>query len=268
VPARRPDGPPPPPVVARLQVRLAKRGRLRFASHRDIARILERALRRSGLPVASSAGFSPHPKISYAGAAPTGAASEAEYLEIGLEIPVAADEARERLGAALPPGIELVEVVAGGPEKAGLGELMQASEWRLELPGVAVAAAREAVAAFLAQERVPVLRRTKQGSVEVDARTATVLLRVEDGPRAILSLVVRHTTPAVRPDDVMAGLQSVARLDTASPPVVTRLAQGPLSPEGSVGDPLAREAATAAVAVSGGVTRSSGAPSAGPHESS
>jgi radical SAM-linked protein len=241
---------------------------MRFASHRDIARILERALRRSGLPVASSAGFSPHPRISYAGAAPTGAASEAEYLEIGLEYPVAAEEATARLAGALPPGIDLVEVVSGGPEKGGLRDLMQASEWRLELPDVPAEAAREAVAAFLAADRVGVARRTKSGPVEVDARAATLRLVVEDGERAILRLVVRHTTPAVRPDDVMAGLHSVARLDTASPPVVTRLAQGPLTAEGTVGDPLAREAADAVIAEAGGVTRTSDALGARPQESS
>ena len=70
--------------VQRLRLRYAKRGRLRFASHRDFQRAFERALRRAGVPMAYSAGFSPHPKISYANAAPTGTASEAEYLEIGL----------------------------------------------------------------------------------------------------------------------------------------------------------------------------------------
>src|SRR5436305_1819116 len=84
---RQPEGPPPPPVVQRLRVRYAKRGRLRFTSHRDFARAFERALRRADVPMAYSAGFSPHPKISYAGAAPTGVASEAEYLEIGLAEP-------------------------------------------------------------------------------------------------------------------------------------------------------------------------------------
>src|SRR5438309_8099794 len=84
VPRRVPEGPPPPPVVQRLRIRYAKRGRLRFTSHRDFARAFERALRRAAVPMAYSAGFTPHPKVSYAGAAPTGVASEAEYLEIGL----------------------------------------------------------------------------------------------------------------------------------------------------------------------------------------
>ena len=72
-------------MVQRIRIRYAKRGPLRFTSHRDFARAFERAVRRAGVPIAFSQGFTPHPKISYASAAPTGAASEAEYLEIGLQ---------------------------------------------------------------------------------------------------------------------------------------------------------------------------------------
>ena len=76
---RTPDGPPPPPPVQKLRIRYAKRGRLRFSSTRDFSRALERALRRADVPMAVSAGFHPHPLISYANAAPTGTASEAEH---------------------------------------------------------------------------------------------------------------------------------------------------------------------------------------------
>ena len=72
------------PPVQRLRIRYAKRGRLRFTSHRDFSRAFERALVRARIPMAYSSGFNPHPRISYTGASPTGAASEAEYLEIGL----------------------------------------------------------------------------------------------------------------------------------------------------------------------------------------
>nr|WP_284287703.1 TIGR03936 family radical SAM-associated protein [Angustibacter aerolatus] len=94
VPARTPDGPPPPPVVQKVRLEYAKRGRLRFSSHRDFQRALERALRRSDVPMAYSAGFHPHPRISFAGAAPTGTASEAEYVE-----PVVRRAVRRRGGA-------------------------------------------------------------------------------------------------------------------------------------------------------------------------
>src|SRR5579872_1729752 len=102
MPRPAPHGPPPPPVAQRLVIRYAKRGRMRFASHRDIARAIERGVRKAGLPVAFSAGFSPHPKISYAGGAPTGTASEAEYLSLALTSRNEAGVVRERLNAALP----------------------------------------------------------------------------------------------------------------------------------------------------------------------
>src|SRR5271163_1942296 len=91
-----PAAPPPAPVARRLVIRYAKRGRMRFASHRDIARAIERGVRRAGLPVAFSAGFSPHPKISYAGGAPTGVASEAEYLSLALTTRQAATQVCQR----------------------------------------------------------------------------------------------------------------------------------------------------------------------------
>src|SRR5947208_4302341 len=105
---RQPEGPPPPPVVQRLRIRYAKRGRLRFTSHRDFARAFERALRRASIPMAYSAGFSPHPRISYAGAAPTGVASEAEYLEIGLARESDPSALRSALDAALPPCLDIM----------------------------------------------------------------------------------------------------------------------------------------------------------------
>ena len=74
---RQPEGPPPAPAVQRIRLRYTKRGRLRFTSHRDFQRAFERALRRSQVPMAYSAGFTPHPKVSYANAAPTGTGSDA-----------------------------------------------------------------------------------------------------------------------------------------------------------------------------------------------
>ena len=215
--ARQPDGPPPPPTVQKLRIRYAKRGRLRFASHRDLARTLERALRRAGVPMAFSAGFSPHPKISWVGAAPTGVASEAEYVEIGL------------------------------------AERVDASHWQAELPGVGPEEASAAVQRFLALETAPVERLMKDGRRTIDARAAVVGMDSRgktdtSDPCAIIDMVVRHTTPATRPDDVLTALRQAAALSTPVTPVVTRLAQGllgetPLAPGAlpTLADPLATD---------------------------
>ena len=92
------------PPVQRLRLRYAKRGRLRFTSHRDFCRAFERALFRARVPMAYSSGFNPHPRISYAGASPTGAASEAEYLEIGLAEATTRRACTPRSTTRCPPG--------------------------------------------------------------------------------------------------------------------------------------------------------------------
>src|SRR3978361_1327239 len=101
----------PTEVVQRLRLRYAKRGRLRFTSHRDVARAFERALRRADVPMAYSSGFTAHPKISWVGAAPTGVASEAEYLEIAVAELMDPEEVRTRRDAALPPGLDILNCV-------------------------------------------------------------------------------------------------------------------------------------------------------------
>ncbi|ABK52527.1 conserved hypothetical protein [Acidothermus cellulolyticus 11B] len=230
------------PVVQRLRVRWAKRGRLRFTSHRDFQRALERAVRRAGLPIAYSAGFTPHPRISYVGAAPTGAASEAEYVELALTAAVDPSAAAQALDAALPAGFDVLDVVEarGGT----LADRIDASRWEIRLPGADHAAVAAAVRAFLDAVEVPVERVTKDGRRVMDVRAAVARLAVtasagDHDECVILDVVVRHLTPSVRPDDVVAGLRQVADLALPTPPLATRLAQGHLEENGRLADPLA-----------------------------
>lgn len=263
--------------MQRIRIRYAKRGPLRFTSHRDFARAFERAMRRAGVPVAFSQGFTPHPKVSYASTAPTGVATEAEYLEIGLRERVDPGELRDALNAALSPGLEVLDAVeaTGG----NLADRMEASHWRVELPGVEPEALRRAVRAFEDAAEVRVERLTKQGRRSIDARGAVVRISVLDSaetghtegagaraeagaagsdegrapsvdeppskvsavPCAILDLVVRQVTPTVRPDDVLSGLRVVGDLHTPVPPRATRLAQGMLTAQGEIADPLAAD---------------------------
>jgi radical SAM-linked protein len=228
------------PAVQHLVVRYAKRGKMRFASHRDVARVFERGVRRAGLPIAYSAGFTPHPRISYAGGAPTGVASEAEYLSLALTSRQAATHVCERLNQTLPDGIEVIDVT----EDTEGRDALEASQWRVVVPGVAPAAAERAVAGFLARSEAPVERLTDKGVRRLDARAAVVTLDVlgpadpYGGPHApvtgvqdcaILRMVVLHTAPAVRPDDVLTALREQHGLVPSSPPMTTRLAQGSLA---------------------------------------
>ncbi|MGW2396585.1 TIGR03936 family radical SAM-associated protein [Kitasatospora sp. NPDC001664] len=250
--------------MQRIRLRYTKRGRLRFTSHRDFQRAFERALRRSAVPMAYSAGFTPHPKVSYANAAPTGVASEAEYLEIGLAEARDPEALRAQLDESLPPGLDVIDAVE--VRTPHFVERLEASEWKVRLDRVTDEEAARAIALFLAEERVEVERQTKNGIRVFDARGAVAALELlapqvgdgnntgtdgtrdvrSAGPCAILRLVVRHATPAVRPDDVLSGLRATADLAPPVPAEVTRLAQGPLDAEtGTVTDPLALDRAAA-----------------------
>jgi radical SAM-linked protein len=243
VPEQPPQQPPP---VQKLRIRYAKRGRLRFTSHRDFGRAFERAVRRAGIPISYSSGFNPHPRISYANASPTGAASEAEYLEISVAAECDPAGVLQALDTALPAGLDILEVIVAPP--GALADRLEAGVWSVELPGVSAAAAEAAVREFLARPTVEVERMTKRGMRSFDARGAVVSLSVRaadvsgeaaEPECAILDLVVRHGTPSVRPDDILAGLRLVSGLVAPVWPRQTRLAQGPLDSEtGNVGDPL------------------------------
>lgn len=235
-----PEAPNPQlPIVQKLRIRYAKRGRLRFTSHRDFGRALERAIRRSGLPIAFSSGFNPHPKISYAGASPTGAASEAEYVEIGLTEVLDPAEAHRKLDESLPPGLDVLRVVEAEP--GALADLLTASHWRIALPETDLAHAVTAVEKFLALDEVLVERMMKKGLRTLNAREVVVsmeALRAGDDITTI-DVVLRHATPSIRPDDVVTGLRETCGLNLAQTPVSTRLKQGGLDEvTGAVTDPL------------------------------
>ncbi|STD71009.1 Uncharacterized protein conserved in bacteria [Dermacoccus nishinomiyaensis] len=225
-------------------MRYAKRGRLRFSSTRDFQRALERAVRRAGVPMAFSAGFHPHPRISYANAAPTGAASEAEYFQLQLTQQCDLEALRAALDESLPQDMAVLRVVEAAP--GALADLLQASVWQLDFEGVTLEKITDAVATFMDRAELLVTRMTKSGAREFDVRQAilasdVVLVRAGDADGRDLvrwTMTIQHTTPAVRPIDVMTGLTELTGLQVPRSPLMTRLAQGVLEASGRVIDPF------------------------------
>jgi radical SAM-linked protein len=244
--------------VCKIRLRYAKRGKLRFTSHRDVARAFERAFRRATLPMAYSQGYHPHPKVSWVGAAPTGVASEAEYAEIALVEHVDPQVVCAQLDAALPDGLVALEGVLAGP--GGLAERIEASAWRIEVRGLDGEQLRQAAHLLLAAPKLLVERVTKDGRRSIDVRAAIVSLDVADCPTVlpdadqpsrcgILIVVVRQVSPAVRPDDVLSALGAVAGLPSSVLVKAIRMAQGRLDDDGGLVDPLAADRAFARAAL-------------------
>jgi radical SAM-linked protein len=170
-------------VNRRLRVRFAKAGKVRFTSHRDVARIWERALRRVGVPVAYTEGFSPRPKLSFGLALSTGHESLGEYLDVNIrdDAPggdVTGEELVERVNGALPIGMVAQVAV---PLEAGTDSLQQAvvsCTWHLELAGLAPAELEAAVARALAADEVVVTRERKGRAITEDIRPGILGVRV------------------------------------------------------------------------------------------
>jgi radical SAM-linked protein len=152
-------------------VRATKIGKVRFTSHRDAARMWERALRRAGLPVAFTEGFTPRPKISFGLALPTGAESIAEYVDIELQREIVADDVDletlpARLSEALPTGFDVLVAAGREPGVDSLQEAVTSCTWELWSP--LLSAADHLDAGRLLESTELVLERERKGKRSAD----------------------------------------------------------------------------------------------------
>ncbi|HEX4161726.1 MAG TPA: TIGR03936 family radical SAM-associated protein [Acidimicrobiales bacterium] len=208
----------PPEERRRLRLRFSKAGKIRFTSHRDVARMWERALRRSGLPVAYSQGFVPHPLISFGLALPTGCESDGEYLDVRLgpapagETPVAQIPAV--LSALLPDGIEVQAAAFVAETEGSLQQEVASCTWELEVLSVPDGEMAERVERVLAAPVLTVRRERKGRPTDDDVRPAILALSTT-GSRGHLQAELATRPLGVRPGDLMTGLGTDAVLGMA-----------------------------------------------------
>jgi len=187
----------------KLRIRFTKLGKIRWTSHRDVARMWERAIRRVQLPVAYSGGFSPRPRISFGLALPTGGESVAEYLDIDLAGPVDTAGLAERLSAAMPGGLDVVAAVepAEADGRISLQQDVTSCTWEIGLASSAGLSAR--VEAVLASAELVVRRERKGHTTEDDIRPAIRHL-VTHGDLIVCELATQPR--GVRPGELLGAL--------------------------------------------------------------
>ncbi len=172
-------------MAERLRFRFTKLGKIRFTSQRDVARMWERALRRSGLEIALSQGFNPRPLLAFGLALPTGAESLAEYLDATLSAVPPSDlaEFAGSLGALLPEGLE-VSAVGVLPDAAGsLQQEVTSCSWELEVLGVTASDLATRVGRLLDAPSVSVRRERKGRTFDDDLRPSVRSLGLIDPAR-------------------------------------------------------------------------------------
>jgi radical SAM-linked protein len=167
--------------LPRVRIRFSKHGKVRFTSHRDLARIWERALRRAGVGVAYTEGFSPRPRLSFGLALSTGHESDAEYLDVALRAapsPSAVEQLPARLAPVLPAGIEVQRAVVLPAGADSLQQAVTSCTWHIEVADVVPPVAAATVARALAATELVLTRERKGNVVTDDVRPAIRDLRV------------------------------------------------------------------------------------------
>lgn len=184
----------------RVRLEFVKLGKVRFTSHRDVARMFERAFRRVGLPVAYSGGFAPRPKVSFGLALPTGAESVAEYLDVELARDVDPTSLPALLSAALPVGVDVTAAVAVDGRAPSLQQEVTSCTWAVELPELGEAAVAELARETLAAPALAATRERKGKWVTDDLRPAVRALTA-DGTTLTFELATQPR--GVRPTEVL-----------------------------------------------------------------
>ena len=210
-----------------------KSPRLRHIGHLDIQRAVQRALRRSGLPVSYSKGFNPHILLTFASALSTGYSGKREIMEVQLEREVTPEAFLAAMNGAMPPDMQLSEAKVLPDQHVALMAAVQAADYTIDiLDDAAARAFADKLADFLRQESVIAMRRTKSGMKETDIRPLIHTLTMEGNAlHAVMTLTERL---ACKPGMLLDALAAFCGLEAAPRAMVVRNALLGLDPAGQL----------------------------------
>lgn len=189
-----------------------KAPRLRHIGHLDIQRAMQRALRRSGLPVAYSKGFNPHILVSFASALSTGAAGLREIMEVTLEREVTEETFLTAMNRALPPEMQLLEVHTVPDRHPAYMAMVCAASYDIEIMENSVATqVAEKLTAFLQQETILTERKTKSGIKECDIKP--LLLEISMEGRVLHAKMVLTERESCKPNMLVNALAAYCGME-------------------------------------------------------
>ncbi len=197
-------------TVAKLRIRYAKEGKIRFVGHRDVARIFDRAIRKLRLPTAYTEGFSPRPKISFGLALSVGHESDAEYLDVELATSADLEGLCEQFTAALPHGLSVFGIAEVDHKQESLQQAITSCSWQIEVLDVQQHDVEAAVAAALRSDDIQLERVRKGKTSTVNVRPAILeILVVGPTDRGVQLEVELATAPlTVRPSELIRALRA------------------------------------------------------------
>ncbi|MBI2853262.1 MAG: DUF2344 domain-containing protein [Chloroflexi bacterium] len=196
--------------MQRLRVRFARGNEVKFISHLDIMRMWERTLRRAQIPLALSEGFNPHPRFSLAAPLPVSVTSEAELMDVFLTRWQSPQAFTAGVSQQLPPGFQILGVIAISPNMPSLQAQVRFAEYRVEAAAEKeTSAAEEAISHLLSLESLPWHHRRDTGERNYDIRKLIDDLWLIGSCREVCTIGMRlrcDSAGSGRPEQVTAAL--------------------------------------------------------------
>ena len=189
-----------------VRLRFSERGKVRFVSHRDLARGFERAFRIAELPLAFTEGFNPRPRVSLGLALGVGHESDAEYLDLELVQPIELSALPETLSASLPVGVVVDGAALLAPRAPALQKAITSVEYRIR-PAMESLDLGRAVERALDATELPIETTRKGRPVVEDIRPGIRHLTVVDGA---MEVEVGTQPRGIRPAELVGALRALA----------------------------------------------------------
>jgi radical SAM-linked protein len=194
----------------RAWIQFEKGSSLRFLSHLDMMRLWQRAIRRVRLPIAYSAGFNPHPKMSFASALAVGVTSEAEFLDMQFTESIGEHEFA-RLSGTLPPGLTIINWREVPGSASALMSLVRAAVWTLQIDQQELGEIAEKTQTIMQASSLPVERDSKRGKRSVDIRPLIYELKPDEENNQLRMLLAAGGEGGIRPREILQLLGLTAR---------------------------------------------------------
>lgn len=166
----------------KVRIKFSKEGPVRFIGHLDIMRYFQKAIRRAGIDIAYSTGFSPHQIMSFASPLSVGHESCGEYFDVELNSITDTEDIKMRLNRTMAEGIQILQVAVLDETEGNAMANVAAADYLISFrDSVSLPDDwKEKLTAFYKKDKIPVIKKTKKGEREIDLKETIYQLEIRE----------------------------------------------------------------------------------------
>lgn len=166
----------------KVRIKFSKEGPVRFIGHLDIMRYFQKAIRRAGIDIAYSTGFSPHQIMSFASPLSVGHESCGEYFDVELNSITDTEDIKMRLNRTMAEGIQILQVAVLDETEGNAMASVAAADYLISFRNSVSLPDdwKEKLTAFYKKDKIPVIKKTKKGEREIDLKETIYQLEIRE----------------------------------------------------------------------------------------